>query len=150
MTVLSDGTCAVYTSFSKEPSASAGEPSVTIGSGRWDFPLSAQGNGVDISPAIPTRDSGSLSINSSLATMAVSHTHRAGFRERISVSGAVEIWPAHTTPVPCAIIGVQHLYHSTSQGTSTGFRIIYWTRWKGCNLTLLSTSIKKGFLSQLG
>lgn len=76
-------------------------PSVTIGSGRWDFPLSAQGNGVDISPAILTRDSSSLSINSSLVTMAVSHTHT----EPDFVRGSLflmllEIWSGYTTSDP--------------------------------------------------
>lgn len=48
---------------------------VVAGFLRGDFPLSAEGNGVDIFSATPTRDVGSLSINSLLITITLFHTH---------------------------------------------------------------------------
>lgn len=124
---------------------------------RWDFPLSAQGNGVDIFPAIPTRDGGSLSISSFHITITVSHTRRAWFHERRYKSLFLVLFSKlarlrHPSPYAACgtIMAVQHLEHSTSQGTNTVFRRNYRTSWEGCNLTLPSTLIRKQFLSRLG
>lgn len=131
---------------------------VVAGFLRWDFPLSAQGNEVDIFPAIPTGCGGSLSINSSLITITVSHTHRGWFQERRRYKSVFLVLFRKLSslhhPNPYAACGtimcVQYLEHNTPQGTSAVFRRIYWSSWEGWNFTLPSTPIRQQFLSWLG
>lgn len=78
---------------------------VVAGFLRWDFPLSAQGNRVDIFPATPMRCGGSLSINSSLITITLFHTDtKTDFGREGGINlcswSFLEIWLPYTTPIP--------------------------------------------------
>lgn len=60
---------------------------------------------MDIFPATPTRDGGSRSIDSSLITITLFHTHaETDFRREGGINlcswSFLEIWPAYATPVP--------------------------------------------------